>query len=69
MADLEAGRSGRFPAAIVLSTDQALDLLAAAEEAITALQNAGHGALGRDLTDATTALIASLFRDFPAASE
>ena len=69
MADMETGRSGRFPAAIVLTTDEALDLLAAAEEGSAALERAGRGAHALDLTNATTALIAALFRDFPTVSE
>ena len=69
MADIETGRLGRFPAEVVLSTEQALDLLAAAEEGAALLARAGHGGLSLQLTDATSALIATLFRDFPTVSE
>ena len=64
-----SGRSGRFPAAVVLSTDEAVDLLASAEEAVAALERSGHKALSLELTNATSALIAALFRDFPTVSE
>lgn len=69
VADLGTGRSGRFPATIALTAEEALDLLAAAEEAATALDRTGPSAISLELTNATTALIAALFRDFPTVSE
>ena len=69
VADIETGRAGRFPAAIVLSTDEALDLLTSAEEAVGALDRSGHGEISLELTNATSALIAALFRDFPTVAE
>ena len=69
MAEVGTGRSGRFPNAIALTTEEALDLLAAAEEAAAALGRSGRDALALDLTNATSALIAGLFRDFPTIPE
>ena len=69
VADIGTDRSGRVPAAIVLSTEEALDLLAAAEEAVAALDHGAPKAIAVELTNATSALIAALFRDFPAGVE
>lgn len=69
VAEIETGRRSRFPAAVVLSTEEALDLLAAAEEAAAALGRTGRDDLALDLTNATSALIAGLFRDFPTVTE
>lgn len=68
-AEIETGRAGRFPAAVVLDTEEALDLLASAEEAAAALDRSGHRDISLELTSATSALIAALFRDFPTLPE